>query len=95
MKRNHFIGLIIYVLVMVLGGAVLLLHDGIDDEGVPNIPLINERANACYSGASLSGRCETDEDWQCGWAWIRLENNLITRDTFPEECATLLTDTNS
>jgi hypothetical protein len=90
-KRNHIIGIAIYVLVIVLGGAVLLLHDGVDDEGLPNIPLFNERANACYGGAALSGTCETDDDWQCGWAWIRLENNLITPDTFPDDCASLNT----
>jgi len=93
MKRSHLLGGAIYIIVIILGVA-LLLHDGLDDEGLPNIPLFNERANACYGGGSLSGTCATEDDWQCGWSWIRLENGLMPREEFPQECSALLTDGN-
>lgn len=89
MKRGYVIGGALYLTVIILG-IVFLLHDGIDDDGMPNIPLFNERANACYGGGSLSGTCVTEADWQCGWAWIRLENGLIPREDLPQECHALL-----
>jgi hypothetical protein len=89
MKRSYLIGGALYIIIMILGIA-LLLHDGLDDDGMPNIPLFNERANACYGGGSLAGTCATEADWQCGWSWIRLENGLMTREDFPQECHALL-----
>ena len=89
MKRLYIVGAVFYVLVIV-AGIGFLLHDGIDDQGIPNIPLFNERANACYGGASLSGACVSDEDWICGWSVIRLENGLLTREELPAECVALL-----
>lgn len=89
MKRGHLIGGALYIIVLIIGLAILL-HDGLDDDGLPNLPLFNERANACYAGGSLAGSCATETDWQCGWAWIRLENGMITRDDLPQECHHLL-----
>ena len=89
MKRIHMVGILFYVLV-IMAGLALLLHNGLDDELKPNIPLINERANACYGGASLSGKCASEEDWICGWSVIRLEDGLMTHEEFPQECAVLL-----
>jgi hypothetical protein len=89
MKRIHIVGIVFYALVMMAGLAVLL-HNGLDDELKPNIPLINERANACYGGASLSGLCSSEEDWVCGWSVIRLEDGLMTREEFPLECVSML-----
>jgi hypothetical protein len=89
MKKIYIAGIVFYTLVIVAGLA-LLLQNGLDDELKPNIPLINERANACYGGASLSGTCVSEEDWVCGWSVIRLEDGLISRAEFPEECITLL-----
>lgn len=93
MKRIHLVGILFYAVVIVAGLA-LLLHNGFDDELKPNIPLINERANACYGGASLSGTCASEEDWVCGWSVIRLEDGLMTREEFPQECVTLLPSQN-
>ena len=75
-----------------------------DDEGNPNDPTENDRANACYEGGSLEGKCDqTDMDrdgtvedweieamWECGWYLIRYEYALIPRDTVPGTCTPAL-----
>lgn len=61
-----------------------------------NDPRVNEIANACYFGGSLSGKCDitdvnddnivTDFDrdwmWQAGWHLIRWQYNLVERSDF-------------
>jgi hypothetical protein len=63
---------------------------GKDDRGNPNDPAVNERANACYEGASLAGKCDTEEMWVAGWYLIRFETGLIGRDEFPDQYDWLL-----
>lgn len=77
--------------------------NGLDDQGNPNDPAVNERANACFDGGTLgTERCNTtdaDEDgtltqfdidwmWRCGWFLIRFEEGMIDRDYVPEGCKT-------
>lgn len=73
-----------------------------DDRGVANDPKVNERANACFAGGSLAGKCHTtDADfdgrvdasdsafmWRCGWYMIRVEQGLILHADAPEGCIT-------
>jgi hypothetical protein len=68
--------------------AVLAL--GTDDEGNPNDPNVNERANACFGDGSMEGKCDTDWEWECGWHLIRFEYELTSREDFPTKCASLL-----
>jgi hypothetical protein len=71
-----------------------------DDQGNPNDPTVNERANACFAGGSLEGKCHTtDADangviddldvafmWWCGWYIIRAEQGLLRAEDTPEGC---------
>lgn len=71
-----------------------------DDQGNPNDPALNERANACFAGGSLEGKCHTtDADangviddldvafmWWCGWYIIRAEQGLLRAEDTPEGC---------
>ena len=66
-------------------------------EGI-NDPRVNDLANACYFGGTLSGKCNTtdvnsdkvvdsyDRDWMwnAGWHLIRYEYNVIIREDFDE-----------
>ncbi|MCU0464521.1 MAG: hypothetical protein MUF38_08105 [Anaerolineae bacterium] len=70
---------VLSLLVLVVLSAVVVLAQ--DDAGSPNNPASNERANACYTGGSLEGKCdwpteaETEWAWTCGWYIIRAEAN--------------------
>jgi hypothetical protein len=86
----------IAALILVVIGAVMAQ----DDEGNPNDPGMNERANACYTGGSLEGKCHTtdaDRDgdidqqdvdfmWWCGWYLIRVEYKQLSPAGAPEGC---------
>jgi hypothetical protein len=74
-----------------------------DDGGLPNDPLVNEDANACYAGGSLEGKCALDGDgngvvddyeadwaWNCGWHVIRLDAGMIGENDVPAWCAGLV-----
>jgi hypothetical protein len=55
-----------------------------DDEGNPNDPNTNDRANACFDGAAWEGKCgDNDYLWQAGWYAIRFEEGLLTADQLP------------
>jgi hypothetical protein len=85
---------------MVVVGALMAQ----DDRGNVNDPGFNERANACFAGGSLEGKCHTtDADfdgdiddldieymWWCGWYKIRVEFRHIPRSAAPEGCQPLL-----
>ncbi|QPC82788.1 hypothetical protein G4Y79_24405 [Phototrophicus methaneseepsis] len=58
---------------------------GFDDRGNPNDPRINERANACFEGGTMEGRCQTEIDWIAGWYLIRYNEGLIAREDFPSQ----------
>ena len=84
--------------------SVLLVMVGVlaaqDDQGKVNDPGANERANACFAGGSLEGKCHTtdaDRDggidqldvefmWWCGWYLIRVEYKQIPPSAAPEGC---------
>lgn len=63
--------------------SLLVAADGVDDQGNANDPTSNERANACYDGGTLEGKCDSPIMWQAGWYLIRFENDLLTRDEIP------------
>jgi hypothetical protein len=66
--------------------ALLLLSVSIvalGQEELPNDPLVNPDANACYEGGTLEGRCLAEIDWQAGWYLIRYEADMITYDQIP------------
>lgn len=83
-------------LVLVAIGAVMAQ----DDTGKVNDPGFNERANACFAGGSLEGKCHTtdadrDNDidqldidfmWWCGWYIIRVEYKQLPASVVPDGC---------
>ncbi len=83
MKRAIF-GMI---LVVVLAMPLLFIQAGesVDDRGNPNDPAVNERANACYAGAALEGKCHTEDEWIAGWYLIRFQYGIFSRDDVPEQ----------
>lgn len=94
MKLNWLLAVISLVLVFI---GVLMAQD---DQGDPNDPGVNDRANACYTGGSLAGKCHTtdaDRDgdvdqldvdfmWWCGWYLIRVEYKQLAPSAAPEGC---------
>lgn len=77
-----------FALFMALGLiGFISLADGVDDRGVANNPLTNERANACYDGGGMAGKCETELAWVCGWYVIRVEAGLVAAHLAPDACA--------
>lgn len=86
MLKRFLIALIFLLLSSQLVFAVV----GYDDQGNPNDPNENERANACFDGGSIEGKCETSWEWECGWYLIQFDYNLIDREVFPTWCVTLL-----
>lgn len=69
----------------------LVFAEGVDDQGNPNDPNVNDRANACYEGGDMVGKCDTVWEWVCGWHVIRLDaEDEDSRATFPQACVSLL-----
>lgn len=62
-----------------------------DDEGNPNDPRENERANACYEGGVMEDKCDTNWEWTCGWYVIRYNYQMIGEEGVPETCESLIT----
>lgn len=99
MKRFVLLGLLLLLVsaaVMAQGGQV----DG------PNDPKVNERANACYAGGSMEGKCAPDSDgdgivedfeyewaWECGWYLIRAQAGFWSINNLPERCGQLTVGT--
>lgn len=81
---------LLIILTLLSFSFVVVLAVGTDDQGNPNDPNDNDRANACFSEGSLEGKCDTDWEWKCGWHLIRFEYELTSREDFPTECASLL-----
>jgi hypothetical protein len=75
--------LVLTLLAITVMSGVVMAQSGLDDEGNPNDPRMNERANACYDGGSLAGKCDTQVEWDAGWYLIRYQNNMISRQNFP------------
>jgi hypothetical protein len=61
------------------------LTAGSDDRGNPNDPRTNERANACFEGGSMAGKCDAVNEWEAGWYLIRFETGLISREQVPAQ----------
>ncbi len=82
--RRSLLGIIVGIILAV---PFLLIQavDSVDDRGNPNDPAVNERANACYTGAALEGKCHTEDGWIAGWYLIRFQYGIFTSDDVPEE----------
>jgi hypothetical protein len=88
--------IVVATLILVVVGAIMAQ----DDQGQVNDPGFNERANACFAGGSLEGKCHTtdaDRDgdidqldvefmWWCGWYLIRVEYKQLPMSAAPEGC---------
>jgi hypothetical protein len=88
-KKPYLIGFIFFLLVA-MSGIVLLAQNPLDDQGNPNDPAINSRANACYTGGSLAGKCDAEWKWVCGWGIIRVEEGILNRAMLSAECQALM-----
>jgi hypothetical protein len=85
-KRNTTL-LIILVLAFSFSAALVM---GSDDEGNPNDPFTNDRANACYEDGTMASKCDTEWEWICGWYMIRFDAGIFTREEIPATCRVLL-----
>jgi hypothetical protein len=81
MKTSIFRLLALIILVF---AAIVGIQAQEDDQGVPNDPNNNERANACYEGGSMAGQCDTMEEWEAGYYLIRWEYGLLSTEDFPD-----------
>jgi hypothetical protein len=81
--------ILVFIALFAIVGAAYA-KDGYDDQGNPNDPSTNDRANDCYDGGTMAGRCETDLEWQAGWYLIRFEHGLMKREEIPSWVAWVL-----
>ena len=81
----------LYLIVVLLLAIFTVSAEGVDDQGNVNDPTVNDRANDCYEGGVLEGRCETDLDWIAGWYLIRYRFDLF--DSVPSWVAWVLPQT--
>ncbi len=81
MKR--IIPALLLTLLLVLSFSAIKAADSVDDQGNPNDPAVNERANDCYEGGQLEDKCDSDLLWQAGWYLIRFRHGLLSRADFP------------
>jgi hypothetical protein len=88
MKRRLFV--ILALVVFFIPVSVSLADTGLDDQGNPNDPAVNARANACYPGGAMEGKCDTEWEWTCGWYLIRYNAGMYSRSQVPATCASLL-----
>lgn len=77
---------LLVLLVVIMSTMVVMA--GTDDQGAPNDPAQNDRANACYEEGTLEGKCDTEWEWQCGWHLIRWEADGSY--SVPLECSRIL-----
>jgi hypothetical protein len=75
--------LLIVVLTVFMSVILVMAEAGFDDLGVENDPTSNDRANACYEGGTLEGKCDSQLMWDAGWYLIRYEYGIFTRDDVP------------
>jgi hypothetical protein len=102
MKKHASVLLLLSVMLVL--SSMVMMAQGVDDEGNPNDPTVNERANACYETGSMETKCGNNDwnkngvidsyeiqwDWTCGWYLIRFEYELVSRGDFPTQCSILL-----
>lgn len=84
----RFVSILLVISIFALGSMLIFAQS--DDQGDPNNPLSNGRANACYAGGSMEGKCDTEWEWEAGWYLIRFEYGLISREDFFAQYAGLL-----
>lgn len=84
--------LVVLVVSLLLPALFIRAAVGVDDRGNPNDPAVNPRANACYTGGSLEGKCHTEVEWVAGWYLIRFESGILSRDEVPEDYQWVLPD---
>ena len=89
MKKSYLIGLL-FVLLIAMSGIALLAQSSVDDRGNANDPATNSRANACYTGGSLAGKCDAEWKWVCGWGIARVEAGMLNRAVLASECQGLM-----
>lgn len=58
---------------------------GYDDQGLPNVPRANLRANACFGAGTLVEECTDERDWRVGWHLIRLQTGVLDCSQVPSE----------
>jgi hypothetical protein len=91
MKRLWVYAQLIAILLAALAGGIVMGDPGRDDAGNSNDPTVNERANACYEGGSMAGKCLDDEVlWIAGWYRIRFDYGLLSLENIPDWLAWVL-----
>lgn len=82
--QKKSIWVIAFSLMVVVLSSTLLLSQaqdiGSDDQGMPNDPRVNDRANACYDDPRFLDQCDTPIEWHCGYTVIRYDYALIDRE---------------
>ena len=94
---------LLIIIFVVLSTSLILAHSGYgtDDQGNPNDPHTNDRANACYNKGDwchttdADGDGDVDEqdvDWlyTCGWYLIRAEHDIFPVDEYFPGCEHVL-----
>jgi hypothetical protein len=75
---------IVVLIVCLLGVLSVHAQESVDDQGNPNDPRVNERANACYAGAAWEYTCGDDLYlWEAGWYFIRLQTGMFSVSDIP------------
>jgi hypothetical protein len=88
-KKPYLIGLL-FIFLIAMSSMVLLAQNNADDKGIVNDPATNPRANACFTGGSLFGKCDADWKWVCGWGIIRVEEGILNRAVLIPQCQSLM-----
>jgi hypothetical protein len=87
MSRLKITLLLVLITVVSLSAALV---SGNDDQGNPNDPFTNNRANACYEDGTMASKCDTEWDWICGWYMIRYDAGIFSSNDIPATCRVLL-----
>lgn len=82
--------LFVFIMLLLFSSTLVFAESGYDDQGNPNDPTVNDRANACYEGGSMEGKCDSIWEWECGWYLIQFEYDLLEHDGFPTWCASII-----
>jgi hypothetical protein len=86
--RQHFILILLLLVCLIFGSIYISAQE--DDQGNPNDPHVNDRANACYEDGSMESKCDTEWEWICGWYMIRFDAGIFSRSEVPAMCNSLL-----
>jgi hypothetical protein len=81
--RSFMKRLLLIILLFLFSLLLVNAEEGFDDQGNPNDPAINERANACYDGGEWEGMCDTEIEWIGGWYRIRLRAGIFAPEDIP------------